>query len=191
MVVNKLHDLKGENKKQRLIVVDENGKKITTATREECHHGEGLPHLAFVAFLRRRNGKFILTKRSYKKSLWGNYWDGSVVSHVLPGETVEHAASRRAREELGVEVEFQDLGAFYYHQKYGNDSENEYCHVLLGNYDGKVEINPIEISQIHEENCDNILKSIRKKDKLYTPWMIIAFEKIDFKKFLCMKNQKH
>ncbi|MDG7042372.1 MAG: NUDIX domain-containing protein, partial [Nitrososphaerota archaeon] len=127
---NPLHDLKGERKNQILVVVDRMGKPVGLANRETCHTGNGKPHLAFMAFIFDTAGNIILTRRSGSKSLWSGYWDASVVSHVLPGETPETAAQRRGKEEMGVDIKFSDAGAFYYFEKYGNGAENEYCHVL-------------------------------------------------------------
>ncbi len=181
---HKLHDLNGERKQQILIVVDKDGNRIGDATREECHKGEGKTHLAFMAFVVDKNKNIILTRRSDKKSLWGGFWDASVVSHVLAGETPESAAKRRGKEELGIETDFTDLGAFYYYAKYNGDAENEYCHVLVGKTKGEIFPNPVEIS----ETRNVILKELKEDIKLhkvkYAPWLVIAMEKFDLGKYL-------
>ena len=114
--MNNLHDLSGENKQQLLILTDQNGNKIGMGTRDECHSGEGKTHLAFMAFILNGKSEIILTKRSKNKSLWPLIWDVSTISHVLPGETPEIAARRRGKEELGMDVGFKDVGAFFYRE---------------------------------------------------------------------------
>jgi isopentenyldiphosphate isomerase len=42
----------------------------------------------------------LLTRRSDKKRLWPEFWDGSVASNVFIGEIYEHASMRRLREEI-------------------------------------------------------------------------------------------
>lgn len=174
---HKLHDSRGERKEQILITVDKDGNRIGQASREECHKGEGKPHLAFMAFVLNKDNKIILTQRSGKKSLWTGFWDASVVSHVLAGETPEAAARRRGREELGIETDFMDLGAFYYHANYNGNSENEYCHVLIGKTNEKIYYNPIEIEEIRPIGKYELRKEIKVNPQIYTPWLKIAVDK--------------
>lgn len=181
---HKLHDSRGERKHQILIVVDKDGDQIGQATREECHKGEGKPHLAFMAFVVDKNKNIILTRRSNKKSLWGGYWDASVVSHVLAGETAVMAANRRGKEELGIETDFTDLGAFYYFAKYNGDAENEYCHVLVGKTVEEISPNPVEISEIKRINLQDLKDDIIIHKVKYAPWLVIAMEKFDPGKYL-------
>jgi len=177
MQKHQLHDLKGEQKDQLLQLVDKSGNIVGTATREECHKGKGKTHLAFLAFVFDSGGKIILTKRSKSKTLWGNFWDASVVSHVLTNESVEAAANRRGKEELGVDVEFKDLGAFYYYIKHGESSENEYCHVLVGKTNEYATVNPVEVSEIMHIRVEKLKLMVKKNPEFYTPWLKIALEK--------------
>ena len=179
---NNLHDLNGERKNQLLVLVDKKGRNLGLATREECHKGNGKTHLAFMAFVLDKDKKIILTKRAKRKSLWGGYWDVSVVSHVLPGETIEEAAERRGREELGIEVDFTNLGAFYYFEKFGEASENEYCHVLVGKSSQEIEFNPVEIEEIKKISVTELKQEIKDNQEIFTPWLKIALNKINFDK---------
>lgn len=181
---NKFHDLNGEKKDQLLVVVDKRGDHLGLATRDECHMGNGKPHLAFMAFVVDREGKIILARRSRNKSLWGGFWDASVVSHVLPGETAETAAKRRGKEELGIDVDFEDLGAFYYFEKFDDSCENEYCHVLIGKTILEVDFNPVEIIEIRIVTYNELVKEIGKNPKYFTPWLMLSIEKVGLKKYL-------
>jgi len=177
---HRLHNLKGENKKQLLIVVDKNGNRIGEATREECHSGNGKTHLAFMAFVI-KEGKIVLAKRASNKSLWAGFWDASVVSHVLANETVEEAAKRRGKGELGIEVDFKDIGAFYYFAKHGSGAENEYCHVLVGQTTAQITPNPVEIEKVKEISSEELKKEIKINPKDYTPWFLLALNKYGYK----------
>lgn len=177
--MNRLHNLKGEIKTQLLIVTDKNGNKQGLATREECHTGHGRTHLAFLALVINFKGKVLLTKRGKNKSLWPLVWDASTVSHVLPGETVERAARRRGREELGIDVEFKVKNAFFYTEKYKNSAENEYCHILIGVSNLKPEGNPVEIDAIKFLTFPQLKKEILDKPQSYTPWLKMALEKLN------------
>lgn len=178
MKTHHLHDTQGERKDQLLIIADKEGKPIGSATREECHSGKGRTHLAFMAFII-HDSKIILAKRASKKSLWAGYWDASVVSHVLPGEIAENAAKRRGKEEMGVEVDFKDIGAFYYFAKHGAAAENEYCHVLIGKSSEEIHPNPIEIDGLKKIILSKLKRDIIANEKKYTPWLRLAIEKVD------------
>lgn len=181
--MSKLHNLNGEQKDQLLIITDQSGKQLGIATREECHIGKGETHLAFVAFIIDKWERVLLTKRSQVKSLWGGFWDAAVVSHMLPGETVEEAARRRGKEELGIEVDFRNIGAFYYFAKYGKRSENEYCYVLISRTEKQVYPNPIEIAEIKRITLRQLLDDIKNNPDVYTPWLKMALEKVDVKSY--------
>lgn len=178
---NLLHNLSGEQKQQLLIICDKKGNPGGTETREICHEGNGKPHLAFMAFIMDEDDHIILAKRSSNKSLWAGFWDASVVSHVLPDEKVEQAAQRRSKEEMGIDIEFQDVGAFYYFKKFNTNCENEYCHVLIGKSIQLGEFNPVEIESIRKITIDDLKKEILDCPGIFTPWLKIALEKIDIK----------
>jgi len=183
-----LHDTAGERPEQLLITCDKKGNITGTNTRESCHKGEGLTHLAFMSFLLDKKGKVILTKRSPLKSLWGNFWDASIVSHVLPGESVKEAAKRRAGEELGVEVNFTVVGSFYYRQAFNGSSENEYCYILTGKTDSKIYPNDIEIAQIRNLDSQELEKFCRENTDKLTPWFIKAREYLNLTEVLWPTN---
>ena len=171
-----LHDLSGEKKEQLLILTDKKGNQTGSSSRESCHQGLGKTHLAFMALIIDRQNNLILARRSKNKTLWALFWDASVVSHVLHGETVIEAANRRGKEEMGVDLEFKDIGAFYYFEKFNGNSENEYCHVLIGTAEKDVEFNPVEIDAVRKIRIENLLKEIRLNPGFFTPWLKIAVE---------------
>lgn len=177
--MSKLHDLRGERKEQLLILCDKEGNPVGEATREESHRGRGKTHLAFLAFIVDSEGKVILTKRAKKKSLWAGFWDASIVSHVLSGETPLTAANRRGKEELGVDVLFELLGEFYYFAPHGENSENEYCYVLMGNTSSEVFPNSVEIDELTRTTFHQLYSDSKNHPEKYTPWLIISLAKID------------
>lgn len=174
MKKNNFHNFAGEQKDQLLVLCDKNGNNLGTATRVECHNGKGKTHLAFMAFLYDKDGFVILTKRSKQKSLWADFWDASVVSHVLSGETPEKAAKRRGKEELGADTEFKDIGSFYYFAKHNDSAENEYCHVLIGKTDQEIFPNPVEIHSVEKITLEELKKRINSSPESFTPWLKLA-----------------
>ena len=159
---------------ETLILVDDNDTPIGTASREECHNGRGKRHRAFVIFLFDDNGKVLLQFRN-KDKLGGHRWDITATSHVRNGETYDTAAERCLKYELGISVPLQKIGAFVYTESYGDHSENEYCAVLIGKFNGKVTPNKEEIDEIKYATLDEIKTDVKKNPNLYTKWFRGSF----------------
>jgi isopentenyl-diphosphate delta-isomerase len=159
-----------------LVLVDENDNEIGTDTRENCHSGKGKRHRAYTAFVF-HNGKLLLQQRSKKKLLWPGAWDVSFTSHVYPGETYQQAAMRRALEELGANVgPLADLHSFVYFAPQGANAENEFCRVLVGEFDGKITPNGDEMMAVKWATVGEIQADFRSHPGSYTPWFKLSFE---------------
>lgn len=135
------------------------------ATREECHKN-GLWHRAVYAFIIDNKGNILLQKRSSNKKLWPNMWDVTVGGHVDAGEFGRQALIREVKEELGVEIEDNDI-------KYliGSTSINEQgdiinkhyneCYLITKNIDiSDIKIQKEEVSDVRYFSKDELLKRI-------------------------------
>ena len=161
---------------ETLIRVDDKDNQVGTDTRENCHLGRGLRHRAYVVFLF-HGGRLLLQRRSGEKLLWPGYWDVSYTSHVHPGETYFEAALRRGMQELGVKPrKLEDVLAFTYEAPFGRYSENEYCKLLVGEFDGSCTPNPAEIAETKFTTLEGLRKDMRQEVATYTPWLRLAFE---------------
>ena len=159
-----------------LILVDDNDNEIGTDTRENCHSGRGKRHRAYTALIF-HDGKLLLQQRSGKKLLWPGAWDVSFTSHVYPGESYQQAASRRAREELKAAVDdLADVLSFVYFAPQGDNAENEFCRVLVGEFDGKITPNPDEMTAVRWATVSEVASDLRAHPDAYTPWFKLSFE---------------
>jgi isopentenyldiphosphate isomerase len=85
-------------------VVDEDGNTIGESPRHVCHDGKSfLLHPVVHLHVFNNKGELFLQKRSANKDIQPGKWDTSVGGHLSPGEQVEDALIREAREELGLE----------------------------------------------------------------------------------------
>ena len=163
-------------KQEILVLVDDDDNVIGTDTRENCHAGRGRRHRAYTSFLF-HGGEMLLQRRSRKKLLWPGAWDVSYTSHVYPGESYQQAASRRAREELHAEVgELKDVHSFVYFAPQGDNAENEFCRVLVGDFDGGIAPDPEEIMEVRWAKVSDVAADLKARPGSYTPWFKLSFE---------------
>jgi isopentenyl-diphosphate Delta-isomerase len=165
-----------EQSHEILILVDDKDNQIGTDTRENCHLGKGRRHRAYVVFLF-CDKKVLLQRRSQQKALFPGYWDVSFTSHVYPGETYYEAAARKGIQELDAKFErLVDVYSFVYTAPFGRWSENEFCRVLIGDFDGKMRPNPDEISDTKYMTVEELGSELRRRPDQFTPWLKLAFE---------------
>lgn len=79
-----------------------------TESREKCHK-EGLWHKAVVVFIINSKNQVLLQRRSPNKRMWPNIWDVTAGGHVLAGEFGFEAIIREAKEELGIELNKNEM----------------------------------------------------------------------------------
>jgi isopentenyl-diphosphate delta-isomerase len=168
-------------KMEYITVVDKNGMYLGKEEKEKCHQGKGILHSAFLVMIFNEKFELMLAKRSRKKSLWPDFWDGTVASHYHSEINQEKTIKDRILHEIGVccdhirfvfkfryQVEFRDIG-----------SENEICDVFVAKDIRSDDISPnkLEISEFKFLDIPELRDEIQENSKKYTPWFLIALEK--------------
>lgn len=93
-----------DNANELLPVVDVDGNTVGIATRGECHSGVTRPlHPVVHLHVFDPAGRLYLQQRPLWKDIQPGRWDTAVGGHVDPGESIDEALRREAREELGIE----------------------------------------------------------------------------------------
>lgn len=151
-------------KKEIFPLVDETGKVIGKATREECHSGSFLLHPVVHLHVINDKGQLFLQKRSATKDIQPDKWDTSVGGHVDYGEKITEALLREAREELGIR---NITPVFMLQYKFISEIEAELVHSYYTIYDGEISLDPVEISDGKFWSLDEISNSLNKN--LFTP----------------------
>lgn len=162
-----------------LILVDSDDNIVGYKSKVECHEGEGILHRAFSVFLFDGRGRVLLHQRAAGKPLWGLYWSNSCCSHPRRGETVDDAATRRVREELGLETDLEFLYRFQYHAPFGEKgSERELCSVYVGRAHADPDVNDTEIAAWAWEDVDTLAEALEATPEKYTPWFKMEWKRL-------------
>lgn len=94
---------------ERFETITEKGEYTgETASREECHK-KGIWHKAVALFIINSKNEVLLQKRSSAKKMWPNTWDITAGGHVLENELGFQSVIRETKEEIGIELDKNDL----------------------------------------------------------------------------------
>jgi len=115
----------------------------------------------------------VLLQRRGRSKLGGGRWDASATSHVRKGETYESAISRCAAHELGIgqPVAWRRVLSFVYTERLGDSSENEFCALFAGRYDGLLRPNHAELDELRWVRLADLATEIRADPAQYTEWL--------------------
>jgi isopentenyl-diphosphate delta-isomerase len=173
-----------ENAEQQVVAVDADDNEQGLVNRLEAHTGEGIRHRAFTTLLFDGAGRILLAQRSPDKRLWDTYWDGTVASHPVQGQTQVEAASERLEEELGVGPDqYDDLRVtdrFEYKRHYPNEGvEHEVCAVLQATLtETTLQPDPAEVGGVMWVPYERLYEHPRWYRQLrLCPWFEIAMRR--------------
>jgi isopentenyl-diphosphate delta-isomerase len=162
---------------QTMILVDEKDNIIGYASRSECHTGKGKRHRAFVILLYNKDKKILLQHRKHK--VFDGLWDLAGASHPLHVDGRDQsdieAALRCLRDEWGIKkIELKKIGAFNYFKQDENRCENEYCYLIVGEYNRELKMNPEVAYGFRWVSLKELLSEIKEKPEILTQWLIEA-----------------
>lgn len=156
---------------EELILVDADDNETGHLSKAECHDGHGILHRAFSLFLFDDRGRLLLQQRAHGKRLWPGFWSNSCCSHPRRGESIAIAVGRRLEDELNVSADLEYVYKFTYQAGFGDiGSENELCHVYVGQVPGAVEPNENEIREIRYVTIDELERELAAAPDTFTPW---------------------
>jgi len=159
-----------------VVLVDSQDEETGTAGKLDAHL-QGLLHRALSVFITNDNGEMLLQRRAAGKYHSGGLWSNACCSHPCPGERPSDAASRRLKEELGLETDLQPIGTWYYQAEVGNGlSEHEFDHLFTGTWDGIPTPDPAEASETKWIDLDELRQQLKKHPEQFTAWFPQIFE---------------
>ena len=169
---------------EAVVAVDAEDTPQGTVDRIEAHTGDGIRHRAFTCMLFDKEGRLLLAQRARDKRLWDTYWDGTVASHPVEGQSQVGATRERLEEELGLTPDqYEDLRVtdrFEYKRHYLDEGlEWEVCAVLKATVtDPDLDVDPAEVGGILWVDYDDLWEHPRNYRQLRTcPWFEIAMRR--------------
>ncbi len=160
-------------------VVDEKGRVVGVATRQQVHGNPQLIHPTVHLHVFNRKGQLFLQKRAATKDLYPGKWDTAVGGHVRHGEPIDAALVRETQEELGFTPK-NVQALFRYVMR--NPQESELIHVFRIVHDGPFKINRQEIEIGRFWSIFEIKKMLGKG--LFTPNFEQEFQILEQNGFL-------
>lgn len=164
-----------EETQERVVLLDESGKRIGDANKAEIHTDATPLHLAFSCYLFNEQGQLLLSRRALSKLTWPGVWTNSFCGHPGPGEEIEAAIHRRAAEELGTQVTHVTLIDPEFRYRAIDASgvvENEICPVYTAKISGTLVPNPDEVAESQWADVDAVIEAVRLTPFAFSPWMV-------------------
>lgn len=156
---------------EMVVLVNEKDEVVGSMEKLEAHR-TGTLHRAFSVFLFHEDGRLLLQKRARSKYHSAGLWTNTCCSHPRPGEDLLSAASRRLKEEMGIEVPLVERFAFTYKADVGGGlKEHEYDHVFFGVWSGPVVPNSAEVEEWRFLEPELLAEDLALRPDRYTVWI--------------------
>lgn len=164
---------------EHVVLVDENDNAIGTMEKQQAHV-EGLLHRAFSIFIFNSEKKILLQKRASSKYHCGGLWTNTCCSHPRENESTSEAATRRLKEEMGMECLLNPIFSFIYKAEFENGlTEHEFDHVFFGETNQLPTLNLDEVEDYRYISIEDLKNEIQEFPNRFTPWFLIALDRVN------------
>lgn len=160
---------------ERVVLLSESGEAIGSADKASVHTEDTPLHLAFSCHVLNQAGQVLVTRRSLDKLTWPGVWTNSFCGHPAPGEAIEDALRRRARDELGLilsDVELVSPDFRYRAVDASGIVENEICPVYLARSSGTPTPEPSEVAELRWMDAVEFIAAVRSAPEDWSPWLV-------------------
>lgn len=163
---------------EQVILVDESDNEIGFEEKIKAHE-LALLHRAFSIFIFNNQNEMLLQQRALTKYHSAGLWTNACCSHPKPNETIEDAATRRLKEELGFTTTLTKAFNFIYQASFDNGlTEHELDYVFIGNYNNPILFNKEEVADYKFISIQKIEEEIKNNPQKFTAWFKIALPKV-------------
>jgi isopentenyl-diphosphate delta-isomerase len=157
-----------------VVLLDEGGQPCGQARKDQVHTAATPLHLAFSCWVLDDSSRVLLTRRALSKRTWPGAWTNTFCGHPAPGEQVDDAVRRRARQELGTGLGrvTPALQTFRYTATMADGTmENEVCPVFTARLDGEPAPDPLEVAEWRWVTLAELEQLCREAPATLSPWL--------------------
>jgi isopentenyl-diphosphate delta-isomerase len=175
---------------EQVVLVD--NRDCTLGSEEKMRaHRLGKLHRAFSIFVFNSAKELLLQRRAHIKYHSGGLWSNTCCGHPRPGETINAAATRRLREEMGFICDLQECFNFLYRAKLDHALiEHEFDHVLLGRFSGAPAPDPTEVSEFRWMSLDRLRDAVATRPNDFTYWLRAALQRNEWNSMVPRCNRE-
>ena len=162
-----------------VIIVNEHDEPTGVAEKMEAHL-KGMLHRAFSVFIFNERQQMLIHQRAIEKYHSGGKWTNACCGHPRPGEQTHEAASRRLKEEMGMDCALAEKFKFIYRAVLDNNLiEHEIDHVFFG-YTTELlpEVNAAEVMNFKWMDLDQLRQQVSTHPDQFTEWFKICFTEV-------------
>jgi isopentenyl-diphosphate delta-isomerase len=161
---------------EQVVLVDDEDRPVGAAAKLVAHR-TGARHRAVSVFLFDGRGRLLLQRRAAGKYHSAGRWANTCCGHPRPGEPVLNAASRRLRDEMGIECRLERVGAFTYRADVGDGLvEHEIDHLFVGRHDGDPRPDHGEVDAWRWQSPDDLERDLLANPDVYAAWLRPALD---------------
>lgn len=159
---------------QIILACDDQGNFLEYIPKQVGHTGLGKRHLAITVLLYNDKDQVLLQRR--KHQMFDNLWDFTASTHLLHqadgvDESIEQATLRALKDEYDIQnISLKKVGEFNYFAKIGDLCENEHDTLLIGEYNGEVNLNPKMGYGCKWIDKKDLLKDMEANPQKYSTW---------------------
>lgn len=160
---------------EQVVLLDADHQAIGTAPKATVHSTDTPLHLAFSCWVVNDDGHVLLTRRALSKKTWPGVWTNSFCGHPGPGEDFREAITRRAAQELGMEIaELREvLPNFSYRAVDASGVvENEFCPVWLAKAVTEPQPQESEIAEFTWVDPEDLVLASGAVARVFSPWLV-------------------
>ncbi len=166
---------------EQVVLLSDDGAPIGVADKHAVHTEDTPLHLAFSCHVYDGEGRILVTRRALTKRTWPGVWTNSFCGHPAPGEELADAVTRRARDELGLELagltlELPDFR--YLAVDASGVVENEICPVFTARAAGPVTVNPDEVAEWRWADTAALRAAVDLTPWAFSPWLALQLPQL-------------
>ena len=155
-----------QRREQVLDRVDASDRVVGRVLRQHVFREKANFRVAHL-LLFNEHSQVLLQRVAFTRKRHAGRWGSSVAAYVSAGEEYSDAILRRAKQELGVEIDsLTPLGTTRMDEENGC---SKFIGVFSANWDGEIRIDQSHISQVHFVDPCEVLRKCQAEPSKFTP----------------------